>query len=93
MLSNENKSFTVNVITGIIGGISSWKTHAFSYSPFASLQGFLIGIAFFALSVFIIKLLIGPKNLQWIMKKGGGWYFWGFWFITWTILYNLFTPV
>ncbi len=87
-MNAETKSFVINIILGIVAGFASWKIHVSSYSTTGSLQGFLVGIAFFALSSFIIKLTIGPKTLKWIMSNGG-WYFFGFWFLVWTILFNI----
>ncbi len=87
-MNAETKSFVINIILGVFAGFASWKIHVSSYSTTGSLQGFLVGIAFFALSSFIIKLSTGPKTLKWIMSNGG-WYFFGFWFLVWTILFNI----
>ncbi len=91
-MKEENKALAINLALGIIAGYASWNVHVHSFSYYASLQGFLTGIAFFALASLVIKLMIGRKTLKWIMSKGGGWYFWGAWFITWTLLYNVLTP-
>ncbi len=91
-MKEEQKALGINIALGLVAGYASWNVHVHSFSHYASLQGFLVGLAFFALVSFVVKLTIGKKTLKWLMSKGGGWYFWGAWFIMWTVLYNVLSP-
>ncbi len=87
-MNDEKTSLILNILFGILAGFASWKT-TLPFSQYGRLYGSLIAIAIFALSVFVIRIANGPKSLSWIMSKGGGWYFWLAWLITWTVIINV----
>ncbi len=87
-MKDENKSLTICLLAGIAGGYASFQVALHPGTGYGNVEGLLIGVAFFALACWVIKLVTGEKTLNWIMRNGG-WYFIGAWFITWTILLNV----
>jgi hypothetical protein len=80
-MNEEKISLIAYLAFGALAGI-------LSYIVRINYLGFLVAIAIFSLASFIIRILIGPKTLKWLMREGG-WYFIGIWLIIWTLLYSL----